>query len=279
MKLRLACADFTFPFMSHEHSLDIISMLDFDGVDIGLFEKRSHLQPSREFRSVHRSAKALLRKVSDRGLKVADVFLQMDPDFVKFAVNAPQASRRRKAREWFLRTLEYAAAVECPHVTALPGVFVDGESRRDSWKSAREELAWRVARAADCGLVFGVEPHIGSIIQSPSAARRMAEEVPGLTYTLDYTHFARRGIADSKAEPLIQYASHFHVRGARRGRLQCSFQENAIDYRRILRVMKQTGYSGYIGIEYVWTEWERCNEVDNLSETIFFRDFVRGLKV
>ena len=107
----------------------------------------------------------------------------------------------------------------------------------------------------------------------------MAEEVLGLTYTLDYTHFARRGIADSEAEPLIQYASHFHMRGARRGRLQCSFQQNTIDYSRILRVMKQTGYNGYIGIEYVWTEWERCNEVDNLTETIFFRDFVRGLKL
>ena len=30
---------------------------------------------------------------------------------------------------------------------------------------------------------------------------------------------------------------------------------------------------GYVGIEYVWIDWEHCNEVDNLSETILWRDF------
>lgn len=39
------------------------------------------------------------------------------------------------------------------------------------------------------------------------------------------------------------------------------FSGNAIDY------------GGCIGVECVWTERERCNEVDNLSETIHFRDF------
>jgi hypothetical protein len=42
--------------------------------------------------------------------------------------------------------------------------------------------------------------------------------------------------------------------------------------------MERIGYAGYLGIEYVWTEWEHCNEVDNLSETILFRDFLRSRK-
>ena len=36
-------------------------------------------------------------------------------------------------------------------------------------------------------------------------------------------------------------------------------------------MMEQVGYAGYLGIEYVWTEWEHCNEVDNLSETAWFK--------
>ncbi len=35
---------------------------------------------------------------------------------------------------------------------------------------------------------------------------------PGLTLTLDYTHFTRIGLADTEVEPLVQYASHFHAR-------------------------------------------------------------------
>ena len=52
MKPKFACADFTFPLLPHEDSLQLISMLGFDGADIGLFEERSHLWPSREFENV-----------------------------------------------------------------------------------------------------------------------------------------------------------------------------------------------------------------------------------
>ena len=46
MKLRLACADFTFPILPHDQVLQLIAMLGIKGVDIGLFEDRSHLRPS-----------------------------------------------------------------------------------------------------------------------------------------------------------------------------------------------------------------------------------------
>jgi len=36
--------------------------------------------------------------------------------------------------------------------------------------------------------------------------------------------------------------------------------------------MQESGYKGWVGIEYVWIDWEHCNECDNLSETILFRD-------
>lgn len=94
MKLKLACADFAFPLLPHDRVLDLIAMLEFDGVDIGLFEGRSHLWPSREFKSLAKSGKALGRKLADRGLRCADVFLQMNPDFIPYAINHPEAARR-----------------------------------------------------------------------------------------------------------------------------------------------------------------------------------------
>jgi sugar phosphate isomerase/epimerase len=81
---------------------------------------------------------------------------------------------------------------------------------------------------------------------------------------------------DSAIEPLVKYASHFHVRGAREGRLQAPFKENVIDYTRVMNVMREVNYKGYLGVEYVWIDWEHCNECDNVSETILFRDFLRG---
>jgi sugar phosphate isomerase/epimerase len=275
MNHTLACADFTFPLLTHEKVLQLIAMLEFEGVDIGLFEGRSHLWPSREFVHTERSGGELKRKLDGLGLKTADVFLQMAPDFQPFALNHPEAVRRKKARDWFLHTLEYAAACDSKHVTTLPGVPFENESYADSYRRALDELAWRVEKAKAQSIIFGVEAHVGSLVPEPKKAERLVKDVPGLTLTLDYTHFTRIGLPDSEVEPLVPYASHFHLRGASPGRLQTSFQNNVIDYERVLQAMQSCRYTGWVGIEYVWIDWEQCNECDNLSETILFRDFVR----
>jgi len=275
MKNKLACADFTFPLLSHDASLSLISLLEFEAVDIGLFEGRSHLWPSREFRSLTKSARVLKKKTSDLGLVVVDVFLQMNPDFVPFAINHPKASRRKKARETFLKTLDYAAEAGCGHVTTLPGVAFDSEPKKASWARTVDELAWRVEESRKRKIIFGVEAHVGSIAPDPRSAERLVTSVEGLTLTLDYTHFTRKGMPDSAVEPLLRFASHFHVRGARKGRLQASFKDNVIDYARVVRGMKKNKYTGCIGVEYVWIDWEHCNEVDNVAETALFRDFLR----
>ena len=163
------------------------------------------------------------------------------------------------------------AAGGAKHVTTLPGAL----TRETGGLVATlcEELA---ASQAKHRIVFSVEAHVGSLVPNPKAALRLLRSVPGLTLTLDYTHFTRAGLPDSAAEPLIAHASHFHARGARKGRLQTSFQQNTIDYARVLHAMHRTDYQGYVGVEYVWVDWEHCNEVDNLSETIQLRDFLRA---
>src|SRR5437016_9660575 len=108
MKLKLACADFAFPLLPHDLALDLISLLEFDGVDIGLFEGRSHLWPSRVFSAPSKAGERLGRKLADRGLRCADVFLQSDPSFIPYAINHPEPARRQHARDWFVKTLDYA---------------------------------------------------------------------------------------------------------------------------------------------------------------------------
>jgi sugar phosphate isomerase/epimerase len=276
MTPRLACADFTFPLLPHDKVLDLIALLDFEGVDVGLFEGRSHLWPSRAFEDVTGSARRLAAMLGDRGLAPADVFLQTAPDFVSVAPNHPDPAVRRKARDWFERAVEFAAACGCRHVSALPGVEFEGVDESENFGRCCDELAWRCETARGQGVTFSVEAHVGSIAPTPGAAARLVRSVPGLTLTLDYTHFTRAGVPDAEVEPLVAHASHFHARCARPGRLQASFKENVIDYGRVLDVMRDVGYGGYVGVEYVWIDWEHCNEVDNLSETILLRDHLRS---
>jgi len=278
MNFKLACADFTFPLLPHGRVLELISFLDVKGVDIGLFEGRSHLWPSKEFEDLEGAASRLKKQLDDLGLEPADVYLQMAPDLAPYAINHPDETRREHARDWFLKALKYASVLGARHISALPGMpFEDEEPFDVSRAKCIDELRWRVDQADKHGIVFGTEAHVGSIAPTPEEAGALVNDVPGLTLTLDYCHFTCNGTPDDRIEPLAEFASHFHVRGAANGRLQASFKDNVIDYKRVVDTLDEAGYSGYIGLEYVWIDWEHCNECDNLSETILYRDFFRGL--
>ena len=71
--------------------------------------------------------------ITDRGLAAADIFLQTAPEFVSLAANHPDPERRRVARDFFARTLEFAAECGSRHVSALPGVYFEEEPQADSF--------------------------------------------------------------------------------------------------------------------------------------------------
>jgi sugar phosphate isomerase/epimerase len=268
MNLKLSCTDFSFPLLPHDAVLKIIALLECRGVDIGLFSGRSHLRPETELRAPVKNGTSLSHRLLSAGLTAADIFLQLHENFTDFAVNHPKKARRDFAREEFLRTLDYAVAAGSAHVTILPGVTFKTEPRAASLARAVDELSWRLEQAAPMKLTLGIEPHLGSITDTPERALHLAALVPGLGLTLDYAHFTRAGFPDSRIEPLTARATHFHARCARKGRLQSSSKENAIDFTRALKALNRHSFDGWIALEYVWIDWEHCNEVDVLSETI-----------
>lgn len=278
MELKLSCADFTFPLLPHDSVLELIAMMGFAGVDIGLFEDRSHIYPSHVTQNLAASARDLSSRVYDKGLEIADVYFQASaPGLTALAMNHPDAGERRQARDLFRRIVEFTLRCNASHITVEPGLLWEGASYETSLQRASEELAWRVELAGEAGCVCAVEPNVESVARTPQQTLRLLEMTPGLTLTLDYTHFAYRDISDDESEKLIPHTSHFHARAGYKNRLQSKFEENVIDYARVVRALRDSKYAGYICVEYVWTEWEGCNEVDNLSETIQMRDHLRGV--
>ena len=275
MNLRLASADFSFPLLSHRDALKLIAMLGFEGVDLGIFQDRSHVQPSHVLGRLPQAAAELSDLVEECGLKIADIFYQAS-EFPVVAANHPDEAERAKGRELFRRMLEFALRCNAAHMTSLPGVEWEGVPHDTSLKRSAEELAWRAEHAKQAGIIFSVEAHLGSVAPTPEEALKLVSLAPGLTLTVDYTHFTYLGISDDECEKLIPHASHFHARCAHRGTLQSLSTRNTIDYPRVLRAMEQTGYSGYVGVEYVWQDWINLKEVDNLSETIQLRDLLRA---
>lgn len=270
----LACSDFSFPLLPHDLALDLIVGLDIHAVDISLMFGNAHLDVEGAIARPAAAAKDLTGRLSSRGLTIADINFTPGPDFRTRALNSPNAEVRRESVDWFRRAVEFVKCANATHMTILPGVHWEEETRESSFNRCAAELAERVEYATGAGITVSVEAHLGSVIPTPSEAKGLLETVSGLTLTLDYTHFVYQGFSDADCEALLPYASHFHGRGGARNRLQTSLKKSSIDYRRVLQKMKEVEYGGYFAIEYVWIDWEGCNETDNISETVLLRDLV-----
>ena len=276
MSLRLAIADYSFPKLEWDQAVRLAADMGMQAFDIGLFAGRSHLDPAEVLSNPRQSSARVSAELKANNLEIADVFGQPGRVFEENAVNHPDTAVRKKAADFFHRILEFAVRCNARHVTLLPGLHFPTESYEDSLARCVEELAWRVEAAARMGVVFSVEAHVGSIAPTPAQAQRLIDLVPGLTLTLDYTHFTYQGFPDNEIEPLLASSSHFHARGACKGKLQAASTENTIDYVGVLQAMRRLNYAGFVVLEYVWVDWMRCNEVDNISETILLRDLLRG---
>lgn len=279
--MRIAAADFSFPLLEHEQVLDLIAMFGVEGLDLAIMGNRSHVRPEAIRSDLSGWTRRLRERIAARGLSIADVFLIPWTDFERMAPNHPDADERAESRALFVDIAELAAALEAGGMTLLPGIQWPDETSDASFERAVEELAWRVHYAERIGLKISVEPHLGSLFDTPDKAVQLFERVPGLGCTLDYTHFVFQGIPESEIERMIPYARHFHARGAAPGRLQTTLRQNTIDYDRVVDLLEESGYEGYIGIEYVWTPGDPpggpydMTNTDNVAETILLRDKLR----
>ena len=270
--MKLACADDAFRLFEHEHILALIHMLGLDGVDLCLMEGRSAVRPGEVRADVPAWAGRLEERIGGHGLELADVFVIPWTDFRGFAPNHPDPLEREESRELFRDMLELAARLRSPGMTILPGIEWEGESHRASLERAADELGRRVVEARERSVRLSIEPHLGSVASTPGRALELLERTPGLELTLDYSHFVYQDIPQAEIDPLVPHARHFHARGARPGRMQAPLKESVVDFERMVDLAGRAGYDGYVGLEYVWLDWEHCNECDNLAETILLRD-------
>lgn len=281
--MRLASADFTWPGLRHEFVLDLIRELELEGVSMAFMGGYTERQPDDIAADPDGWGERVAGELRERGLEAADVFLIPHVNLIEMTVNHPDPTDRAAAEELFATFLRFAKRVGSTGMTILPGMVFGGEPWSDALERAAEALRRRVDMARGHGLRLSVEPHIvstkpyaGSIIDTPAKVGVLLEQVPDLELTLDYGHFNVQGVPDRDVEPLVQHARHFHMRGGARGLVQTKFEDNVTDFGRVLDVMEQVGYDGWVEIEYVHDSRPGCSDCDNIQEIRKFRDFVRS---
>lgn len=274
--MKLACGDHSFPLLDHGLVLDLIAGLGFEGFDLALAGNRSHIRPEHIRTDLSGAAESVGAEIRARGLELSDIFCIPWTDFAVFAPNHPDTGEAKRSRELFNDMFEFTRLIDAPGLTMVPGIDFEDLGHTGSLERAAEELQWRAGQLKSAGKRFSVECHIGSVASSPSDVLTLMELAPDLELTLDYTHFVAQGYSQTEIDSLIPFAGHMQVRGGAAGRGQCSLRENTIDYEAVLDRLEESRYDGFLTVEYVWINWERMNECDNISETILMRDRLRA---
>lgn len=269
--LKATCTSWSWSLLPFAQVAQIMSLLGFRAIDVGAFAGWAHYEPSHLAARPEAMAQEIGEIARRHEMALTDLIVTFGTGLVDRCINFPDRAVRDDNLETFKRLTEFCRFAGVPGVTLCPGVEHPSLGRAASLQLAMDELSRLAEAGKQAGLRVSFEPHVESITESPEDALRVVQQVPHLSLTLDYSHFAYLGYSDQEIEPLVPHAGHFHVRQATKGVLQCRTSEGQIDFERALTRLRECKYDGWVAFEYVWEQWLDNDRVDVLSETLKLR--------
>ncbi len=274
MAIELGCHKWTFLAATCREAARLVRALELDCMDLG---NAPDLDPAYVADHPLEEAERFNKIKADTGLRFVDCFPQWgDPNFSN---NNPDPEARAAFRRIWQGFFRFASAIGLTGVTLSPGRYWPNEATKVSFERAAEELRWAVSEAQPHGLKLRIEPHIESVTWTPQLAVEMCRQVPGLSLTVDHSHFIFHGIPYEDIALMHPHGTHWHARQARLGEAQSRFRDGMIQFDRIVKDLRARQYSGVICLEYVHGAWMRQDRVDCVTETILLRDQLRGFLV
>lgn len=260
MAIALGCHKWSFSKATTLQAAQIIRALGFERMDVG---NAPDIDPDEAALKVEDTVAYLNRIVDQTGVRFIDLF-----PFLSQAPNHPDAEVRRLWRRRLSAWFTIAERVGIEGVTLTPGPYWPGHTAEEDFERAAEEMRWAAGEGQKRGLYTRIEPHVESVTWTPALAVQMVSEAPGLTLTLDHSHFVFHAIPYEHIAIMHPYGTHWHARQAKPGELCCATEEGSIDFRRIVGDLKRDGYGGTICLEVTPGGWMSSGQVDVVSETL-----------
>ncbi|MEA3407735.1 MAG: TIM barrel protein [Chloroflexota bacterium] len=268
MTISLGCHKWTFRQTTTLQAARIIRALGFERMDLG---NAPDLDPIEAADNMQETIRYLNEVKAETGIRYVDIFPQLpEPP------NHPQIEKRRRSREYLGKWFATAAEVGLEGVTLSPGPYWPGHTLEEDFERAAEEMHLAVKKGQEYDLLTRIEPHVSSVTWTPSLAVQMVEAVPGLTLTVDHSHFIFHDIPYEQIALMHPHASHWHARQAKPGDICCTTEEGEIDFERIVTELKETGYEGTICLEFTPGKWMTCGYVDCVTETLALTEQLKG---
>lgn len=163
--------------------------------------------------------------------------------------------RREEFRQSVAKGIEYAQALGVEKLHCLAGVLDIGADRELAREVYLENLKFAASEMARYGLTLLIEPinaydMPGYFLTDIEEAASIIEEIglPNVKIQFDFYHIQRiKGNLSANFLKYIDQVSHIQIADVP-GRHEPGTGE--IDYKQVLKDVKDRGYKGYIGLEY-----------------------------
>lgn len=244
--MKLGYSTWGMPTVPVDVALAHLAALGFDGVELTVIPGYST-----ELNSLNKSERRrILKLLHKHGLDlpaIAGHTSLMEEDASVHAANL----ERLKA------TIDLA--VDWAGAEGPPAIDTTAGSQPDAWESRKALLVERTqelaAYAQARGVMIAMEPHVGSIIDTPQKMVELIERVglPNVKVNFDISHFNVMGYSiEESVSTLAPHAVHTHVKdeiGLAPNHQFLIPGEGVFDYVTYLKAMERHGYTGYISAE------------------------------
>jgi sugar phosphate isomerase/epimerase len=254
---------------STTEAVGIARTLGFAGLDLGYF-----YGPALSKAAILADPEGVAKQVTALGITVPN-FYHLFGDTLAERNLADPKNLERNAED-FARVATFCAAAGIASIFVLPGVCNPGQGRSEALAQSAASLATLLPIAQRAGVTLTIEPHVHSFLESPALVLQLLEKVPGLKLTLDYAHFVCMGHTQDAIDVLAPHAAHVHVRQTTPGSLQTKLAKGTINMEAMCATLRDSGYDGWLSVEWVHQDYMDTLYDDVLTETIACRDLLRA---
>lgn len=266
--MKLSVSSWSFTHLTLAEAGLVTKALGIEAIDLGYF-----FEPALDKTRVLSEPSAYGTEIAaNLPVPVANLFHLFGEDLMDRNLAAapnPQNQEDLKA------AITFAKAANAPSVFVLPGMINPGQSRSKALLASAEALKPMVEAGEKAGVDVLIEPHSGSILNSPAITHELVTKVPGLKIVLDPSHYVAMGFRQEEIDPLAQIAGHVHLRQARPGLIQTKMEEGIIDFPGFFGALRDAGYDGWLTAEYEHEPGTLSQYDDVLSETVKMRNCFR----
>ncbi len=235
-----------------DHVLDVAEDLGFDGVEI--WGREPHISEQFDENRV----KAVQRMIHQRGLMVPIL-----GSYLRFGCTKPRYEDNVEVDD----TLHTAHCLGTELVRVWASDVPSEQASKAVWETTTRECQQACDQASKLGITLAMEMHSGTLADSATAARRLAESVKRDNLRLNYQIVPDIELQTplEQLQLVMPYVVHMHaqnyahltsVKEARRVPLA----DGAIDYQPLVKQLRESGYTGCIAVEFSWVEGEGKRE-------------------